>query len=163
TDYVGLSLVALRAKIDQLEELMPMLASGGHLYAWSYFEKVSQLAARGPDESRSETEMGDPCPAVAGEIKLETVLDTLLWAVNKFGGLSNALKQVSEFNANMDKRRADLDEKLQKQYDAGSGKQSIASVKESIIVLGKLVTDMSEVSRQATSLESLNANAKETN
>lgn len=46
---------------------------------------------------------------------------------------------------------------------SGSGKQSIASVKESIIVLGKLVTDMSEVSRQATSLESLNANAKETN
>ena len=46
------------------------------------------------------------------------MLDTLLWAVIKFGGLSNALRQVAEYSENMDKSRADLDGKLQKQYDS---------------------------------------------
>lgn len=68
--YVVLNLVALKAKIGELEELLPLLASGGCVYAWSYFEKVGQLAAREPDDSRSDTEATDACPAVAGEIKM---------------------------------------------------------------------------------------------
>ena len=92
-DCSGKSLSDLRVEIQEMERKLVHYRSAASLYAWSYFEKLLQLSNAEVDRS---TEDSPDEMAPTREVKTEALLDTLIWATHRFGGVSKALSQISE-------------------------------------------------------------------
>ena len=89
-DCSGKSLSDLRVEIQEMERKLVHYWSAASLYASSYFEKLLQLSSAEVEDSPDE--MSPP----TREVKTEALLDTLIWATHRFGGVSKALSQISE-------------------------------------------------------------------
>ena len=68
--------------------------AAARVYAWAYFEKLLQLSNAEVDRS-TEDSPAEVAPPTQ-EVKTEALLDTLVWATHRFGGVSKALSQISE-------------------------------------------------------------------
>ena len=65
--------------------------------SWGYFEKLVSLQNLEPDRSDTGTQsMSDPVPIPTGDLKVESLLDTLVWATNRFGMLSSVMVKMAE-------------------------------------------------------------------
>ena len=94
SDCSGKSLSELRLEIQEMEQKLVHYRSAAGLYAWSYFENLLQLSNAEVD--RSTEDSPDEIAPPTREVKTEALLDTLVWATHRFGGVSKALSQISE-------------------------------------------------------------------
>ena len=93
-EYSGRSLVELRSEVQEMEQKLVLYKAAAKVYAWAYFEKLLQLSNAEVDRS-TEDSPADVAPPTQ-EVKMEALLDTLVWATHRFGGVSKALSQISE-------------------------------------------------------------------
>ena len=93
-EYSGRSLVELRSEVQEMEQKLVLYKAAAKVYAWAYFEKLLQLSNAEVDRS-TEDSPADVAPPTQ-EVKMEALLDTLVWATHRFGGVSKALTQISE-------------------------------------------------------------------
>ena len=93
-DYSGKSLRELRLEVQEMEQKLVQYRAAAGLYAWSYYEKLLQLSNAEVD--RSTEDSPDEIAPPTREVKTEALLDTLVWATHRLGGVSKALSQISE-------------------------------------------------------------------
>ena len=93
-EYSGRSLVELRSEVQEMEQKLVLYKAAAKVYAWAFFEKLLQLSNAEVDRS-TEDSPADVVPPTQ-EVKMEALLDTLVWATHRFGGVSKALTQISE-------------------------------------------------------------------
>ena len=93
-EYSGKSLVELRSEVQEMEQKLVLYRAAARVYAWAYFEKLLQLSNAEVDRS-TEDSPAEVAPPTQ-EVKTEALLDTLVWATHRFGGVSKALSQISE-------------------------------------------------------------------
>ena len=94
TEYHGKSLVELRAAVQEMEQKLVLYKAAAKVYAWAYVEKLLQLSNAEVDRSTEESP-ADVVPPTQ-EVKMESLIDTLVWATHRFGGVSKALSDISE-------------------------------------------------------------------
>ena len=112
----GKSLVELRQELADCETRLFHLRAGASMLAWSYFEKLVSLQNLEPDRSETGTaSMSDPMPVPSGELKVETLLDTLVWATNRFGQLSSVVAKIQEAASQMSEASGVLNPKVEAQ------------------------------------------------
>ena len=93
----GKSLADLRQELPDCEARLFHMRGGASTLAWSYFEKLVCLQNMSQDRSDTGTgSVSGPMPVPSGEIKVEALLDTLAWAVNRFGQLATIISKVQE-------------------------------------------------------------------
>ena len=93
-EYIGKSLVELRSEVHEMEQKLVLYKAAAKVYAWAYFEKLLQLPNAEVDRSTEDSPAEVAPPTQEG--KMEALLDTLVWATHRFGGVSKALSQISE-------------------------------------------------------------------
>ena len=93
-EYSGKSLVELRSEVQEMGQKLVLYRAAARVYAWAYFEKLLQLSNAEVDRS-TEDSPAEVAPPTQ-EVKTEALLDTLVWATHRFGGVSKALSQISE-------------------------------------------------------------------
>lgn len=85
----------LRREVIEMESRLEQLRAGSGLYSWAYFEKL--IGLQNQDIDRSEAlSVSEPGLPQSGEIRIESLLDTLVWATHKFGNVSQALTRICE-------------------------------------------------------------------
>ena len=62
--------------------------------------------------------MTDPMPIPTGELKVESLLDTLVWATNRFGMLSSVVAKIGEAASQMSEASGVLNPKMEAQQQA---------------------------------------------
>ena len=93
------------------------MRGGASTLAWSYFEKLACLQNMSQDRSDTGTgSVSDPMPVPSGEITVEALLDTLAWAVNRFGQLATVISKVQEAATSMAASSGLLNPKLDAQH-----------------------------------------------
>ena len=93
------------------------MRGGASTLAWSYFEKLVCLQNMSQDRSDTGTgSVSDPMPVPSGEITVEALLDTLAWAVNRFGQLATVISKVQEAATSMAASSGLLNPKLDAQH-----------------------------------------------
>ena len=98
----GKSLADLRQELPDCEARLFHMRGGASTLAWSYFEKLVCLQNMSQDRSDTGTgSVSDPMPVPSGEITVEALLDTLAWAVNRFGQLATVISKVREAATSM--------------------------------------------------------------
>ena len=93
-EYSGKSLLELRSEVQEMEQKLVLYRAAARVYARAYFEKLLQLSNAEVDRS-TEDSPAEVAPPTQ-EVKTEALLDTLVWATHRFGGVSKALNQISE-------------------------------------------------------------------
>ena len=93
-EYTGKSLVELRSEVHEMEQKLVLYKAAAKVYTWAYFEKLLQLSNAEVDRSTEDSPAEVALPTQ--EVKMEALLDTLVWATHRFGGVSKALSQISE-------------------------------------------------------------------
>ena len=112
----GKSVVELRQELADCETRLFHLRAGASMLAWSYFEKLVSLQNLEPDRSETGTaSISDPMPVPSGELKVETLLDTLVWATNRFGQLSSVVAKIQEAASQMSEASGVLNPKVEAQ------------------------------------------------
>ena len=124
--FQGKSLSELRIEANSLETKLPLLRGGAAVYSWSYFEKLVMLHNGEPDQSEETASMP---PGPPSDIKVESLLDTLLWAVAKFGSLSATMQKLAELADKIRESNAALGPKVDNQNLA------IAKISDAVIGL----------------------------
>ena len=102
------------------------------MLSWGYFEKLVSLQNLEPDRSETGTltqSMSDPMPIPTGELKVESLLDTLVWATNRFGVLSSVVAKMGEAASQMSEASGVLNPKMEAQQ------QSMAKMSEGLLAL----------------------------
>ena len=115
----GKSLAELRQELPDCEARLFHMRGGASTLAWSYFEKLVCLQNMAHDRSDTGTgSISDPLPVPSGEIKVEALLDTLAWAVNRFGQLSTVIAKIQEAASSMAESSGSLNPKVEAQQQS---------------------------------------------
>ena len=126
----GKTLVELRQKVADRETKLLHLRAGAGMLSWGYFEKLVSLQNLEPDRSDAGTQsISDPVPIPSGELRVESLLDTLVWATNKFGCLSQMMIKTTEAANQISEASGTLNPKLESQQ------QSIVKMSEGLLAL----------------------------
>ena len=96
------------------------------MYGWCYFEKLIALRDREPDRSE-EASLAEPGPP--SEVQVESLLDALLWAVNKFGALSSVTQKLAEAAEKVSEASCALGPKVDNQH------MSLTKMSDAIVAL----------------------------
>ena len=62
--------------------------------------------------------MSDPVPTPSGDLKVESLLDTLVWATNRFGMLSSVTIKMTETASQISEVSGMLNPKLETQQQS---------------------------------------------
>ena len=99
--FSGKSLADLRSELPDLEGRLFHLRAGSSMLAWSYFEKLVALENMSVDRSDGTGSLSNPMPTSAREVTVESLLDCLVWATNKFGQPASVLGKVQDAATSM--------------------------------------------------------------
>ena len=116
--FSGKSLEELRAELPDLEGRLFHLRAGSAMMAWSYFEKLTALENMAVDRSEGLSSLSNPFPTPAKEVSVESLLDCLIWATNKFGQLSAVIEKVQSAASSMAESSGSVCPKLDNQQNS---------------------------------------------
>ena len=116
--FSGKSLEELRAELPDLEGRLFHLRAGSAMMAWSYFEKLVALENLAVDRSEGLSSLSNPFPTPAKEVTVESLLDCLVWATNKFGQLSAVIEKVQGAASSMAESSGSVCPKLDAQQNS---------------------------------------------
>ena len=116
--FSGKSLEELRAELPDLEGRLFHLRAGSAMMAWSYFEKLVALENLAVDRSEGMSSLSNPIPTPAKEVTVESLLDCLVWATNKFGQLSSVIEKVQGAASSMAESSGSVNPKLDAQQNS---------------------------------------------
>ena len=116
--FSGKSLEELRAELPDLEGRLFHLRAGSAMMAWSYFEKLVALENMAVDRSEGLSSLSNPFPTPAKEVTVESLLDCLIWATNKFGQLSAVIEKVQSAASSMAESSGSVCPKLDNQQNS---------------------------------------------
>ena len=114
--FSGKSLADLRGELPDLEGRLFHLRAGSSMLAWSYFEKLVGLENMSVDRSEGTSSLSNPMPTSAREVTVESLLDCLVWATNKFGQLSTVIGKVQDAASSMAESSGLVNPKLDAQH-----------------------------------------------
>ena len=115
----GKTLVELRQELADCETRLFHLRAGAGMLSWGYFENLVSLQNLEPDRSETGTQsMSNSMPIPTGELKVESLLDTLVWATNRFGMLSSVVAKIGESARQMSEASGVLNPKMEAQQQA---------------------------------------------
>ena len=114
--FSGKSLADLRGELPDWEGRLFHLRAGSSMLAWSYFEKLVALENMSVDRSEGTSSLSNPMPTSAREVTVESLLDCLVWATNKFGQLSTVIGKVQDAASSMAESSGLVNPKLDAQH-----------------------------------------------
>ena len=86
------------------------------MLAWSYFEKLVALENMSVDRSDGAGSLSNPMPTSAREVTVESLLDCLVWATNRFGQLASVIGKVQDAATSMAESSGLVNPKLDAQH-----------------------------------------------
>ena len=86
------------------------------MLAWSYFEKLVALENMSVDRSDGTGSLSNPMPTSAREVTVESLLDCLVWATNRFGQLASVIGKVQDAATSMAESSGVVNPKLDAQH-----------------------------------------------
>ena len=86
------------------------------MLAWSYFEKLVALENMSVDRSEDTGSLSNPMPTSAREVTVESLLDCLVWATNRFGQLASVIGKVQDAATSMAESSGVVNPKLDAQH-----------------------------------------------
>ena len=114
--FSGKSLADLRGELPDLEGRLFHLRAGSSMLAWSYFEKLVALENMSVDRSEGTSSLSNPMPTSAREVTVESLLDCLVWATNRFGQLASVIGKVQDAATSMAESSGVVNPKLDAQH-----------------------------------------------
>ena len=101
------------------------------MFGCCYFEK--RISLHNKELERSDgASLAEPGPP--SEVRVESLLDTLLWATNKFGALSQVMQRMGEAAEKIGEASCALGPKIDSQH------MSLTRMSEAIVALAALRT-----------------------